>query len=105
MMSPYDTIKRLVESIILPKYPELKLHDIDSYPLNSRREYDVRFKVKEKLPSETQVKINEDVKSLFRMASLDELETNKRKRNTIKVWFKTPNSKDWSFSSPLGYEH
>lgn len=104
-MSPYDIIKRMVESIILPKYPELKLYDIDSYPITNNREYDVRFRVRKKLPAEIQVEINEDVKSLFRMAGLDEVETGKYKPNIIKVWFKTPNARDWSFTSPHGYKH
>ena len=104
-MSPYDIIKRMVESIILPKYPELKFHDIDSYPTPHSREYSLRFRTRKKLPAEVQVQINEDVKSLFKMAGLDEAENVKYRPNTIKVWFKTPNAKDWSFTSPHDYKH
>ena len=104
-MSPYDIIRRLVESFILPKYPELKIKDIDSYALTNNREYDVRFQVRKKLPLETQQEIDTEVKTLFRMAGLDEVEQGRYKRNRIQVWFKTPQSKDWSFHSKPGYEH
>lgn len=104
-MSPYDIIRKLVESLILPKYPELKIHDIDSYFLTNNREYDVRFTVRKKLPLETQQEIDTEVKTLFKMAGLDEVEKGKYGRNKIQVWFKTPQGKDWSFHAKPGYEH
>ena len=104
-MSPYDIIRRLIETILLPKYPELKIKDIDSYTLTNNREYDVRFQVRKKLPLETQEEIDSEVKTLFRMAGLDEIEQGRYKRNKIQVWFKTPQAKDWSFHSKPGYEH
>ena len=101
--SPYDIIRYFVEKIILPKYPSLKLYDIDSYPLTNNREYDVRFIVKRKLDPVIQEEIDTEVKTLFRIAGLDEKE--RFLRNKIAVWFKTPNSKDWSFHSRPNYEH
>ena len=104
-MSPYDIIRRLIETILLPKYPELKIKDIDSFALTNNREYDVRFQVRKKLPLETQEEIDSEVKTLFRMAGLDEIEQGRYRRNKIQVWFKTPQSKEWSFHSKPGYEH
>ena len=101
--SPYDIIKTFVERIILPKYPFLELHDIDSFTLSNNREYDVRFLTKRKLDQEVQMEIDTDVKSLFKMASLDEVE--RYTKNKICVWFKTPRQKDWTFHSKLGYDH
>lgn len=101
--SPYDIIRYFVEKIILPKYPFLKLESIDSFVLTNYREYDIRFKVKKKLDPNVQTEIDSDVKDLFRMASLDEKE--RWLRNRVKTWFKTPNSKEWSFHGRPGYEH
>jgi hypothetical protein len=99
----YNIIRKLVERVVLPKYPGLKIHDIDSYFLSQNEEYDVRFRTSKKLPAEIQVEIDKEVKTLFRMAGLEEIQSGKYKPNEIKVWFKTPNAKDWSFTSTYEY--
>ena len=104
-MSPDETIKRLVETLILPKYPELKLVNVDSWSVTSYRTYNVRFMVKKKLPSELQQEIDTEVKTLFKMASLDEREQGRYEKNVIMVWFKTPREKHYTFSSEIGYNH
>ncbi len=101
--SPYDIIRMLVERVILPKYPFLKLYDIDSYFLTNYREYDVRFIIKQKLEPELQMEIDRGIKSLFKVAGLDEKE--RYTRNKIATWFKTPKSKDWSFTANPNYDH
>lgn len=103
MSNNYDILKRLIERIILPKYPFLKLKDIESYYLTNFEEYDVRFITKEKIDPEIQTQIDTEVKSLFKMASLD---LKKRAlRDKVLVWFKTPRQKDWTFHGKPGYEH
>jgi len=101
--SPYDIIRTLIETFILPKYPFLKIKDVDSYFLTNNREYDVRFITKKKLEPEVQMEIDAEIKNLFRMASLDEKE--RWTRNKIAVWFKTPNAKEFSFHGKAGYDH
>ena len=101
--SAYDIIRNLIEKIIIPKYPFLKLNDIDSYILTNWREYDVRFITPKKLGPEVQMEIDSEIKSLFKMASLDDVE--RHQRNKIVTWFKTPRAKEWSFHSPPNYEH
>lgn len=103
--SPYDIIRTMVEMILIPKYPYLKIHDIDSYRLTSRREYDVRFITKSHLNSETQMEIDTELKNLFKLAALDEYENEARYPNIIAAWFKTPRQKDFSFHSSQGYQH
>ena len=103
MSNNYDILKRLIERIILPKYPFLKLKDIESFYLTNFEEYDVRFITKEKIDPEIQTQIDTEVKSLFKMASLDEVE--RYTKNKICVWFKTPRQKDWTFHSKPGYDH
>ena len=103
MSNNYDILKRLIERIILPKYPFLKLKDIESFYLTNFEEYDVRFITKEKIDPEIQTQIDTEVKSLFKMASLD---LKKRAlRDKVLVWFKTPRQKDWTFHGKAGYEH
>lgn len=101
--SPYDIIRMLVERVLIPKYPFLKLHNIDSYVLTNNREYDIRFIVKKKLEPHVQEEIDTEIKNLFRVAGLDEKE--RHTRNKIVTWFKTPRQKDWSFHARPGYEH
>lgn len=103
MTSPYDIIRKLVEKIILPKYPFLKLKDIDSYALTNYTEYDVRFLTSEPLESDVQMEIDTEVKTLFKMVGLDNVE--RYTKNKICVWFKQPRQKDWTFKSAPGYEH
>lgn len=102
-MSPYEVIRTMVDRIIIPKYPFLKLYDIDSYFLTNNEEYDVRFITPKKLEPEIQMEIDTEVKNLFKMAGLDEKK--RYLRNKICVWFRTPRQKDWSFHSNPGYEH
>lgn len=101
--SPYDIIRMFVERIILPKYPFLRLYDVDSYNLTNNRIYDVRFITKTKPEPEIQQEIDIEIKNLFKLASLDEKE--RYLRNKIMVWFKTPHQKDWTFHSLPNYEH
>jgi len=101
--SPYEILQTMIERIIIPKYPFLKIKDIDSYALTNLREYDVRFIVNKKLEPEIQMEIDTEVKNLFKMAGLDEKE--RHLRNKIATWFKTPRAKDWSFHAKPGYEH
>lgn len=103
MKSPYDIIRMMIERIIIPKYPFLKKFEVDSMRFTKRREYDVRFHVKEKPSPEIQTEVDEEILSLFKLASLDERENNSTARNTIYTWYKTPNSKDWSFKSTSDY--
>jgi len=102
-MNPENILRQLVERVILPKYPFLKLHDIDSYNLTQYREYDVRFITRKKLDEELQMEIDTEIKNLFTMAGLDDIK--KHHRNKVLTWFKTPNGKSWAFKSKLGYKH
>jgi hypothetical protein len=101
MKSPYEIIRTLVESLILPKYPFLKLVDVDSYLLTNVREYDVRFHTKKKLEPSEQAEIFDEIKTLFRMAGLNERES--IHPNKIHVWFKHPRAKEFSIHLPNGY--
>jgi len=103
--SPYDILKNMVEKIILPKYPTIELSDVDSLFLGSRRYYEVRFITKKELDVETQEEIDSEIKTLFKMASLDQPDRGYFNPSIIKTWFKTPRQKEYSFKSRPNYSH
>lgn len=100
----YKQIRVLIEKVILVKYPFLKLKDIDSYHLTNNEEFDVYFITKTKLDPDIQENIDQDVKNIFKMASLDTKGKGPLK-DKILVWFKTPRAKDYTFFSTPGYQH
>lgn len=104
-MSPHQIIRRLVETLILPNYPALEIDNIDSYSLVGRKIYGVYFKVKKKLPLELHEKIDTEIKTLFKMAGLEEVEQEGHWESKIQSWFKTPREKGWRFHSGPSYEH
>ena len=95
----------MIERLILPKYPTLKIKGIDSYKLTNKTEYDVYFLTKKKLSQEDQMTIDTQIKSFFKMAGLDIIEKNRTQKNNILVWFKTPKSREWTFHASPGYIH
>ena len=98
-----NILKTLIERIILPKYPFLKLKEIDNYYLSNHTTYDVRFITPKKVEASIQQEIDTELKNLFKMAGLDEKE--RYTRNKLMAWFKTPREKSWSFHSQPNYEH
>lgn len=98
-----NILKTLIERIIIPKYPFLKLKEIDNYYLTNHTTYDVRFITPKKIDASIQQEIDTELKNLFKMAGLDEKE--RHTRNKLMVWFKTPREKSWSFKSQGNYEH
>lgn len=102
--STYSQIQKLIEKVILIKYPFIKLKKIDSYKLTNNEEFDVYFITKNKLEDDVQESIDTDVKSLFKMASLD-IKGKGPSRDKIMVWFKTPRAKEYSFKAKQGYKH
>lgn len=103
--SPYDILQHMVEKIILPKYPTIRLSDVDSLFFAGRRYYDVRFITKKELDSEIQEEIDSELKTIFKMASLDQPDGFNNYPNVIRAWFKTPRQKNYSFTAGPNYSH
>ena len=102
-MNTEEILRKLIERVILPKYPFLKLYKIDSYHLTQLTEYDVRLITKKKLDENMQMDIDTEIKNLFTMAGLDNID--RHSRNKVVTWFKAPNGKSWTFKSGPGYKH
>lgn len=95
----------MIERLIIPQYPSVKIHTIDSYKLTNHTEYDVYLLTKNKLPIEDQMRIDSEVKNFFKMAGLDKVGEKKTQKDNILVWFKTPRAKEWSFHGSSDYKH
>jgi hypothetical protein len=79
-----DIIKKIIESIILPKYPEITNFTIDSEYYVCVRKYTVVLFGN--IDSESQTKITRKIKDLFMMASLN-VETPAGPRDYVEVKF------------------
>lgn len=77
----------------------MKLHDIQVFPLTNFYEYDVRFITRKKILVIEQSEIIREVKTLFKMASLDSISPKKTKENRIIIWFKSPKGKEFSYQA------
>lgn len=103
----YQVIKRIVNLIILPEYPELKFDKIEdttsSHRRNRKIEFAVYFKSKKNLTSEEQMEIDTELKSAFQMAGF--YQRNPEQDVRILAWFKLPNEKNYSFWPSLDYRH
>lgn len=102
-MNSTEVISKLIEKLIIPQYPFLKLWGIETYIISKNREYMVRFITKKKLDVDIQMKIDSEVKSIFRMTGLDDTEGTTK--NKITSWFKYTGGKYWSFTRKDEYEH
>jgi len=105
MDQTYQILRTMIERLIIPQYPSVRIHDIDSYKLTNHTEYDVYLLTKTKLPIEDQMRIDSEVKNFFKMAGLDKIGQNKTQKDNILVWFKTPRAKEWSFHGAPDYKH
>ena len=103
--SPYDIIRHLVEKLVLPKHPTVTLSEVDSLFWGGRRVYDVRFLTKKELDSEIQEEIDTEIKTIFKMTSLDQIESSNGNRNIIRAWFKTPRQHNYNFTAGPNYSH
>ena len=86
MKSPYDIIRRLIEAIIIPKYPEIEsIGYVDSDNLGGVRMYSVGLIMRDYVEPTLQTKIHEEMQNLFMMASLDK--DNGFKKDFIMTYF------------------
>ena len=105
MDQTYQILRTMIERLIIPQYPSIKIHSIDDYKLTNHVEYDVYLLTKKKLSVEDQMKIDSEVKNFFKMAGLDKISPNKTIKDNVLVWFKTPRAKEWSFHGAANYKH
>ena len=86
MKSPYDIIRRFIEAIIIPQYPEIEsIGYIDSYNVGGVRMYSVGLIMNDYIEPDVQTKIHKEIQNLFMMASLDK--DNGFKRDFIMSYF------------------
>lgn len=73
-----ELLKRMIESIIIPKYPDIEDVSIKSMFFRGMRRYGVLVLVKDTTLYSIQKKISDEIETLFKMASLNEKQINGR---------------------------
>ena len=73
-----ELLKRMIESIIIPKYPDIEDVSVESMFFRGMRRYGVLVLVKDTTLYSIQKKISDEIETLFKMASLNEKQINGR---------------------------
>lgn len=73
-----ELLNRMIESIIIPKYPDIEDVSIESMFFRGMRRYGVLVLVKDTTLYSIQKKISDEIETLFKMASLNEKQINGR---------------------------
>ena len=100
-----EKIERVVNKIIMPKYPELtdvKVSDLfegSEFPHFLGTRYVVEFITSECLDSSIMVEIDSEIKSLFTMMSAGD------KSPKISCFFDCEDGEGYIFNAPYGYNH
>jgi hypothetical protein len=91
------TLIKLIDKIILKKYPELTLDDIRPFAFRGYTIFEIMFLTSEVLPNSVQRKIDDDIRDLFKAASLNYDENGNPYANSIGVYFKAPGEDEFTF--------
>lgn len=92
MMTNYkekeNIIKRMIEVIIMPKYPEIEEVEVTSHFFRSVRAYDVTLNGSsyKKYGVDSPMKITDEIETLFKMASLN-IQAPAGPRDFVNVYF------------------
>jgi hypothetical protein len=73
-----NILKRMIETIVVPKYPDIQDVIISSFFFKAMRCYEVLVLTKHAGDYPIQHKISNDIETLFKMSSLDEKQINGR---------------------------
>jgi len=72
-----DILKKMIESIVVPKYPQIEDITVSSFFFRAMRCYEVLIVI-DSTDYPIEKKISDEINTLFKMASLDEKEINGR---------------------------
>jgi hypothetical protein len=73
-----ELLRRMIESVVVPKYPQIEDVSIESMFFRDMRRYGVLVLVKDSTQYSIQRKISDEIETLFKMSSLDEQQLNGR---------------------------
>jgi capsule polysaccharide export protein KpsC/LpsZ len=92
-----DILTRLINKIILKKYPELTLDYIRDYGFRGYTAFDVNFLTPEKLHHTIQRDIHNNILELFKAASLNYGANGNPSANSVNTFFKTKGEDQFTF--------
>lgn len=95
------TLTKLIDKIILKKYPVLTLDNIRPFTFRGYSNFEVMFLTSEVLPANVQKEIDGDLTDLFKAASLNYDENGSPTANDVKVYFKAPGEDEFTFTNTL----
>ncbi len=107
-MSLISNVKNIIERIIVPSYPEITDFEVKDlfegagYDSWLGLNYTVDITTSECLSSKKQMEIDTEIKTLFKMLSLDK---KKRKEPKISCFFDCGDGEGFVFNSDYGYKH
>jgi capsule polysaccharide export protein KpsC/LpsZ len=96
-----DILTRLINKIILKKYPELTLDYIRDYGFRGYTAFDVNFLTPEKLHHTIQRDIHDNILELFKATSLNYDENGNPNANSVNTFFKTKGEDQFTFTNTL----
>jgi hypothetical protein len=73
-----ELLKRMIESVVVPNYPQIEEVSIESTFFRGMRRYGVLVLVKDTSEYSIRKKIMDEIETLFKMASLNEKDINGR---------------------------
>ena len=92
-----DILTRLINKIILKKYPELTLDYIRDYGFRGYTAFDVNFLTPGKLHHTIQRDIHDNILELFKAASLNYGANGNPNANSVNTFFKTKGEDQFTF--------
>jgi hypothetical protein len=92
-----DILTRLINKIILKKYPELTLDYIRDYGFRGYTAFDVNFLTPEKLHHTIQRDIHDNILELFKATSLNYDENGNPNANSVNTFFKIKGEDEFTF--------
>jgi capsule polysaccharide export protein KpsC/LpsZ len=95
------TLIKLIDKIILKKYPELTLDYIRDYGFRGYTAFDVNFLTPEKLHHTIQRDIHDNILELFKATSLNYDENGNPNANSVNTFFKTKGEDQFTFTNTL----
>jgi hypothetical protein len=92
-----DILTRLINKIILKKYPELTLDYISYYGFRGYTIFEIMFLTSEKLHHTIQRDIHDNILELFKATSLNYDEDGDPNANSVNTFFKTKGEDQFTF--------
>jgi len=102
MTTEEKTIRNFIEKLVIPHYPQINsIGYLEINRIAGVHMYSVGLIMNKKVFSKLQEEIDKEIKTLFKMSSLDKPSEYGYKNDFIKTYFSFDGGNDYSFTSSL----